>query len=86
MNYDLGYPASHPMHRYDPKPRFYRRDRVRWPEIPNALPDIPPDRLLALPSRDDVVMVHERNRNVRRGDRARAPVRAGRGPGDGRPR
>jgi glycosyltransferase involved in cell wall biosynthesis len=64
MNYDLGYPASHPVHRYDPKPRFYRRGRVRWPEIPNALPDVPPDRLLRLPSRDDVVMIHERNRTI----------------------
>jgi glycosyltransferase involved in cell wall biosynthesis len=64
MNYDLGYPARHPVHRYDPKPRFYRRERVRWPEIPNALPDTPPSRLLALPSRDDVVMIHDRNRNI----------------------
>ncbi len=64
MNYDLGYPARHPVHRYDPKPRFYRRGRVRWPEVPNALPDVPPDRLLRLPSRDDVVMIHERNRTV----------------------
>jgi len=64
MNYDLGYPAQHPVHRYDPKPRFYRRECVRWPEIPNALPDIPPERLLRLPSHDDVVMIHERNRTV----------------------
>ena len=64
MNYDLGYPASHPVHRYDPKPRFYRRDRVRWPESPNALPAVLPDRLLSLPARDDVVMVHDRNRSV----------------------
>jgi glycosyltransferase involved in cell wall biosynthesis len=64
MNYDLGYPALHPVHRYDPKPRFYRRGRVRWPEVPNALPDIPLDRLLRLPSRDDVVMIHERNRTI----------------------
>ncbi len=64
MNYDLGYPASHPMHRYDPKPRFYRRSAVRWPEFPNALPETPPGRLLALPSRDDLVMIHDRNRTV----------------------
>jgi glycosyltransferase involved in cell wall biosynthesis len=64
MNYDLGYPASHPVHRYDPKPRFYRRDRVRWPEEPNRLPEIAPGRLLSLPARDDVVMIHERNRTV----------------------
>jgi hypothetical protein len=64
MNYDLGYPARHPVHRYDPKPRFYRRERVRWPETPNALPRIPEGRLLVLPSRDDLVMVHERNRSI----------------------
>jgi (heptosyl)LPS beta-1,4-glucosyltransferase len=63
-NYDLGYPASHPMHRYDPKPRFYRRDRVRWPETPNALPKIDPERVFSLPPQDDLVMIHERNRNV----------------------
>lgn len=64
MNYDLGYPALHAVHRYDPKPRFYRRERVRWPEVPNALPDIAPERLLRLPGRDDVVMIHDRNRTV----------------------
>jgi hypothetical protein len=64
MNYDLGYPALHSVHRYDPKPRFYRRERIRWPEVPNALPDVDPARLLPLPSRDDVVMIHERNRTV----------------------
>ena len=56
--------ASHPVHRYDPKPRFYRRDRVRWPEAPNTLPAVAADRLLALPSHDDVVMIHDRNRSV----------------------
>jgi glycosyltransferase involved in cell wall biosynthesis len=64
MNYDLGYPATHAVHRYDPKPRFYRRDRVRWPEAPNTLPAIAPDRLLSLPSEDRFVMIHERNRTV----------------------
>ena len=64
MNYDLGYPAAHPMHRYDPKPRFYRRTSVRWPEVPNALPSVTPDRRLDLPARDDLVMIHDRNRTV----------------------
>ncbi len=64
MNYDLGYPASHPMHRYDPKPRFYRRRAIRWPEVPNALPSVPPERLVTLPRRDELVMVHVRNRTV----------------------
>jgi glycosyltransferase involved in cell wall biosynthesis len=64
MNYDLGYPARHPVHRYDPKPRFYRRARVRWTTTPNGLPRIPADRLLALPQRDDLVVIHERNRTI----------------------
>jgi glycosyltransferase involved in cell wall biosynthesis len=64
LNHDLGFPATHPLHRYDPKPRFYRRDRVRWPGFPNALPEIAPDRLLRLPSEDRVVIVHDRNRTV----------------------
>jgi glycosyltransferase involved in cell wall biosynthesis len=64
MNYDLGYPALHPIHRYDPKPRFYRRELVRWPEVPNALPRIASGRLLTLPRSDGLVMIHERNRNV----------------------
>jgi (heptosyl)LPS beta-1,4-glucosyltransferase len=64
LNFDLGFPASHPMHRYDPKPRFYRRSSVSWPDVPNALPQVDPARVHRLPSRDDVVMIHERNRTV----------------------
>lgn len=64
LNYDLGYPALHPVHRYDPKPRFYRRSSVRWPETPNALPAVAPERLLALPPSDELVIVHDRNRTV----------------------
>jgi glycosyltransferase involved in cell wall biosynthesis len=64
LNYDLGYPALHPVHRYDPKPRFYRRSSVRWPEVPNALPAVAPERLLALPCSDELVIVHDRNRTV----------------------
>jgi len=64
MNFDLGHPASHPMHRYDPKPRMYRKSRVRWPETPNALPDVPEERVHRLPNRDDVVMIHDRNRSI----------------------
>lgn len=64
LNYDLGYPALHPVHRYDPKPRFYRRSSVRWPEAPNALPAVAPERLLALPPSDELVIVHDRNRTV----------------------
>jgi glycosyltransferase involved in cell wall biosynthesis len=64
MNYDLGYPASHPMHRFDPKPRFYRRAAVSWPSEPNILPQVPRERVHAIAWRDELVMVHERNRTV----------------------
>jgi glycosyltransferase involved in cell wall biosynthesis len=64
MNFDLGYPASNPLHRYDPKPRMYRRSRVQWPVIPNALPKIDESRLYRLPQCDDVVIIHDRNRNI----------------------
>lgn len=64
MNFDLGYPASHPMHRYDPKPRMYRKRAVRWPEEPNELPRVPEERIHRLPARDEFVMVHDRNRNI----------------------
>jgi glycosyltransferase involved in cell wall biosynthesis len=64
MNFDLGYPASHPMHRFDPKPRFYRRAAVSWPSEPNLLPQVAPERMHRIASRDDLVMLHERNRTV----------------------
>ena len=64
LNHDLGFPATHPLHRYDPKPRFYRRAAISWPTMPNALPEVDEGRVLRLPSTDEVVMVHERNRTV----------------------
>jgi glycosyltransferase involved in cell wall biosynthesis len=64
MNHDFGYPASNPIHRFDPKIRFYRRDRVTWPTEPNTLPEVEPARLHRLPNRDDLVLVHERNRTI----------------------
>ncbi len=64
LNHDLGFPATHPLHRYDPKPRFYRRTAISWPTVPNALPEVDESRVLRLPSTDEVVMVHERNRTV----------------------
>lgn len=64
MNHDFGYPAATSMHRYDPKPRMYRRGVVRWPTEPNELPVFDPARVHAVPSRDDVVLVHERNRTI----------------------
>ena len=86
MNYDLGYPALHAVHRYDPKPRFYRRERIRWPEAPNALPEVDPARLLALPWRDDLVMIHERNRTVPEAIERVSALCTCRGAGDGRSR
>lgn len=64
MNHDFGHPAATPVHRYDPKPRLYRKAAVRWPTEPNELPRVDAARVHVLPSRDDVVLVHERNRTV----------------------
>jgi glycosyltransferase involved in cell wall biosynthesis len=63
-HWDFGHPPTHPLHRFDPKPRFYRRERVSWPDEPNTLPAVAPDRVHRLPARDDLVIVHERNRTV----------------------
>jgi glycosyltransferase involved in cell wall biosynthesis len=64
MNFDFGYPAATKLHRYDPKPRMYRKGRVRWPTAPNKLPTIPGARVHQVPARDDLVLVHDRNRNI----------------------
>lgn len=64
MNYDLGYPPSNPIQRYEPQLRMYRRTRVEWPEIPNTLPVVPNDRKFQLPQSDDLVIIHDRSRNV----------------------
>ena len=64
MNYDLGYPPSNPIQRYEPQLRMYRRTRVQWPEIPNTLPVVPEDRQFQLPQSDDLVIIHDRSRNV----------------------
>jgi glycosyltransferase involved in cell wall biosynthesis len=64
MNYDFGYPASSAIHRFDPKIRFYRRERVLWPTAPNELPEIEPTRLFRLPANEDLVLLHERNRSI----------------------
>jgi glycosyltransferase involved in cell wall biosynthesis len=64
QHWDFGYPPSHPLHRYDPKPRFYRRERVVWPVEPNTLPTVAAERLHRLPSRDELVVVHDRNRTI----------------------
>lgn len=64
MNFDFGYPASSPLQRYEPQLRMYRRVAVRWPAFPNALPQVDADRRLRLPSRDELTLVHDRNRNI----------------------
>jgi (heptosyl)LPS beta-1,4-glucosyltransferase len=64
MNYDLGYPPSNPIQRYEPQLRMYRRTRVKWPEIPNTLPIVSEDRKFQLAQRDDLVIIHDRSRNV----------------------
>jgi (heptosyl)LPS beta-1,4-glucosyltransferase len=61
---DLGHPPSHPLLRFDPKPRMYRPDRVRWPDEPHALPTVERSRHYAIAARDDFVMRHERSRNL----------------------
>jgi glycosyltransferase involved in cell wall biosynthesis len=64
MNYDLGFPPSNPVQRYEPQLRMYRRSRVQWPSIPNALPNVPDERSYRLPPDDALVMVHDRSRNI----------------------
>jgi glycosyltransferase involved in cell wall biosynthesis len=63
-HHDFGHAPSSPLLRFDPKPRMYRPDRVVWPTVPNALPTVAPDRTHRMPSRDDLVMIHDRNRSV----------------------
>jgi (heptosyl)LPS beta-1,4-glucosyltransferase len=64
MNYDLGYPPTHPVQRYEPQLRMYRRSRVVWPTFPNTLPSVPEARLQRLPNRDECVLQHDRSRNI----------------------
>jgi glycosyltransferase involved in cell wall biosynthesis len=64
MHRDFGYEPSAALHRYDPKPRFYRRSAVRWPSEPNTLPKLDEHRVHRLPATDALVMYHERNRSI----------------------
>ncbi|MET0400003.1 MAG: glycosyltransferase family 2 protein [Longimicrobiaceae bacterium] len=64
MNHDFGYPPGNPRERWEPQLRMYRRDRVRWPEAPNALPAVPEARLARVAARDELVLVHHRSRTV----------------------
>lgn len=64
MNYDLGYPPSNPYERYEPQLRMYRKSRVTWPTVPNKLPQVPDERRCQIAARDELVMVHDRSRNI----------------------
>lgn len=64
MNYDLGYPPSNPFERYEPQLRMYRKSRVTWPTAPNKLPQVPEERRHQIAARDELVMVHDRSRNI----------------------
>jgi glycosyltransferase involved in cell wall biosynthesis len=64
MNFDFGHAASSPLQRYEPQLRMYRRAAVRWPAFPNALPEVSPDRLAQVEARDELTLVHDRNRNI----------------------
>ena len=64
MNFDFGYPAGSPLQRYEPQLRMYRRAAVRWPAFPNALPQVPDERVVRLAARDELTLVHERNLNI----------------------
>ena len=63
-HFDFGYPPTHRLHRFEPRPRMYRRGVVEWPSEPNKHPVIAAGRTLRLPDSDDLVMIHDRNRSV----------------------
>jgi hypothetical protein len=63
-NWDLGYPPSHPIQQYEPQLRMYRRLAVTWPLVPNALPVVPEARKHTLAQRDELVICHDRSRNI----------------------
>lgn len=64
MHVDFGHPPKNPLHRYDHKPRMYRRSRVTWPTEPNKLPVVPKEQLHRIAGKDELVMVHLRNRTI----------------------
>lgn len=64
MNIDFGHTPQSPVHRYEFQLRMYRRSRVEWPLEPNRLPLVPENRVHRVPARDELVLVHERNRTV----------------------
>jgi glycosyltransferase involved in cell wall biosynthesis len=64
MNIDFGHTPESPVHRYEFQLRMYRRSRVEWPLEPNRLPLVPEDRVYRVAARDELVLVHDRNRTV----------------------
>ena len=64
MNYDFGHPARTSLHRYDPKPRMYRKGSISWPTTPNKLPALAAVRVHHVPPADDLVLIHDRNRTI----------------------
>jgi (heptosyl)LPS beta-1,4-glucosyltransferase len=64
MNFDFGHPAATGIHRYDPKPRMYRKHSLSWPTEPNELPELDPTRVYHVPCADEFVLVHDRNRTI----------------------
>ena len=64
MNFDLGYPPSNPMQRYEPQLRMYRRPQGGMAYDTECSSSGTPDRVYNLPGRDDLVMKHDRNRNI----------------------
>jgi len=63
-HYDFGHRPTHRLHRFEPRPRMYRRGVVVWPAEPNKHPAVAAGRTLRLPDSDAVVMIHDRNRSV----------------------
>lgn len=64
QNIDFGHAPEAPAHRFEPQLRMYRRSRVEWPDQPNKLPVVPEERVHRVPARDELVLLHIRNRTV----------------------
>lgn len=64
MNFDLGYPPTSPIQRYEPQLRMYRPAHVRWPEVPNQLPSVPEERKHRIANDDKMVLIHDRSRTI----------------------
>jgi len=64
QNIDFGHAPQSPAHRYEYQLRMYRRSRVEWPLMPNKLPVISEERVHRVPARDELVLIHIRNRTV----------------------